>query len=54
MTSPDRILEIVRRSLESGQTVEIEGLGTFRPSSGGYEFCQQTQPELIDSLTVAL
>ena len=48
VTSPVRILEIVRQSLESGQTVEIEGLGTFRPSAGGgYEFCQQTQPEVF-------
>ncbi len=52
MTRPDRILEIVRQSLEAGQTVEIEGLGAFRPLSGGYEFCQQTQPEVFVAYVV--
>jgi len=45
VTGTDRILEIVRRSLDCGQTVEIEGLGTFRPAAdGGYVFAPQTQP----------
>ena len=52
MTGPDTLIEIVRRSLESGQTVEIEGLGTFHLSSGGYEFCQQTQPEVFVAYVV--
>jgi hypothetical protein len=44
MNSP-RILEIVRRCLEIGQTVEIDGLGTFRASSGGgYEFLAESRP----------
>jgi hypothetical protein len=52
VTSPARILEIVRESLESGQTVEIEGLGTFQAWAGGYEFCQQTQPEVFIAYAV--
>jgi hypothetical protein len=31
----ERIAEIVREALGNGQTVEIEGLGTFRASSAG-------------------
>jgi len=51
VTTPDRIneiAEIVRRSLASGQAVEIEGLGTFRVSlDGSYEFDPQTQPDVF-------
>jgi len=48
VSTPNKILEIVRQSLEYGQTVEIEGLGTFRTSSEGrYEFSPQTQPEIF-------
>lgn len=45
---PERILKAVRRSLERGQTVEIDGLGTFRPKAdGGYEFMAQTEPQVF-------
>jgi hypothetical protein len=48
VTSPDRIIEIVRRSLASGQAVEIEGLGTFRTSlDGSYAFAPQTEPDVF-------
>jgi hypothetical protein len=44
----DRILGIIRRSLECGQTVEIDGLGMFRPTAGGgYEFIAQTEPRVF-------
>ena len=44
----DRILGIIRRSLERGQTVEIDGLGMFRPAAGGgYEFIAQTEPRVF-------
>jgi len=53
VTSPDRVIEIVRLSLESGQTVEIEGLGAFLPlAGGGYEFRQQIQPEVFIAYAV--
>jgi hypothetical protein len=43
-----RILAIVRRSLEHGQRVEIDGLGMFRPADGGgYEFIAQTEPQVF-------
>lgn len=43
-----RILAIVRRSLERGETVEIDGLGTFGPAAGGgYAFIAQTKPRVF-------
>jgi hypothetical protein len=47
MTSAETVTEIVRKSLEAGQTVEIEGLGTFHASTHGYEFQAQTCPEVF-------
>jgi len=41
------ILDIVRRSLEAGQRVEIEGLGVFRASEKGYRFDPETQPSVF-------
>jgi hypothetical protein len=39
---------MIRRSLERGQTVEIDGLGMFRPGPGGaYEFIAQTEPRVF-------
>jgi hypothetical protein len=44
----ERIVALVRRSIERGHAVEIEGLGTFRPArGGGYEFVPQTQPQVF-------
>ncbi len=48
MTQAERILEIVRRSLEGGQTVEIDGIGVFRPGAGGgYEFVAEVRPRVF-------
>ena len=47
MNTPDRILELVRKSLDHGNTVEIDGLGTFSLGSKGYEFTPQTQPQVF-------
>ena len=48
MKNPQRILTMIRRSLERGQTVEIDGLGTFRRRVGGaYEFIAQTEPQVF-------
>ena len=41
------LAEIVRMALEEGKAVEIEGLGTFRPSEQGYEFQSQTAAEVF-------
>jgi len=39
---------MIRRSLERGQTVEIDGLGMFRPGPGGtYEFIAQSEPRVF-------
>ena len=48
MKQAEQVVAIVRRALERGQTVEIDGLGTFRPAAdGGYEFIRQTQPRVF-------
>lgn len=51
MNQTKRILKIVRRALERGQTVEIDGLGTFgirgTAAGGGYEFRPQTKPRVF-------
>ena len=47
MTKPEQIYEIVRKSLEAGQAVEIEGLGRFHASAQGYRFDPETQPTVF-------
>jgi hypothetical protein len=48
-----KIVSIVRRAIERGQSVEIEGLGTFRPAGeGGYRFVPQTQPQVFVAYVV--
>jgi hypothetical protein len=52
VTTPrGQILAIVRRALDRGQTVEIDGLGTFRPTQHGkkpgYELISQTQLQVF-------
>jgi TIR domain len=47
MREREAIAEIVRRALEAGQTVEIDGLGTFQASAEGYVFLPQTRPEVF-------
>jgi TIR domain len=44
----DRVLRIVRESVDRGLTVEIEGLGTFRRAeAGGYLFEPQSRPRVF-------
>jgi hypothetical protein len=51
MKSP--VFEILRRSLDSGQTIEVEGLGTFQRSVGRrYRFVPQTQPRIFIAYAV--
>jgi len=53
MTDPEIVMDILRRSLDSGETVEIEGLGTFRKGPGGrYHFAAQTQPRVFVAYVV--
>lgn len=41
-------MDIMRRCLEIGQTVEIDGLGTFRVApEGGYEFRAESRPQVF-------
>jgi hypothetical protein len=48
VTSPEGILNVLRRALECGRTVEIDGLGMFRPKAGGgYEFIAQSEPQVF-------
>ena len=48
MTISDSVLTMIRRALDSGKTVEIDGLGTFRPgAAGAYEFAAQTEPRVF-------
>ncbi len=44
----ERIAEIIRQSLESGETVEISGLGKFRRNPEGvYEFAAESRPRVF-------
>lgn len=44
----EQVLAIVRRALERGQAVEIDGLGRFGTTAGGdYEFISQTEPRVF-------
>ncbi len=48
MTTNDAVLEVLRRSLEEGHTVEIEGLGTFRRAADRrYHFAAQSRPQVF-------
>ena len=47
-----RILRLVRTSLDSGLTVDIEGLGVFRKSGADYTFEPQTQPQVFVAYAV--
>ena len=47
MTTREVVADIVRRCLDAGQTVEIEGLGIFQASGRGYELLPQTRPDVF-------
>jgi hypothetical protein len=47
-SSRSQIISILRRSLDRGLRVEIEGLGTFaRAARGGYSFEPEAKPEVF-------
>ena len=52
MTKPGQIFEIVRKSLEAGQSVEIEGLGWFHATAQGYRFDPETRPTVFVAYAV--
>jgi hypothetical protein len=41
------VIDLIRRSLESGEAVEIEGLGTFRKTRHGIELHTASQPRVF-------
>lgn len=43
----DAVANIVRQALESGQTVEIEGLGAFHRAGEAFEFLPETSPRVF-------
>ncbi len=43
----DPVLEILRRSLDAGQSIEVEGLGTFTPTFEGCHFSPEAQPRVF-------
>jgi hypothetical protein len=47
LSSAEQVAQIVRRCLRAGGSVEIDGLGTFRPTAGGFEFVAQTRPKVF-------
>jgi hypothetical protein len=53
MSAPDRILELLRRALDGGQPVEIDGLGVFRlAAGGGYQFAPDQRPRVFIAYAV--
>lgn len=48
MRTPEAVFEILRRSLENGETVDIDGLGVLeKASSGEIRFTPQAQPQVF-------
>ncbi len=46
--SSEKVARLVRQALEEGAAVEIDGVGLFRPlSGGGYEFVAQSKPQVF-------
>lgn len=46
--SSEDVARVVRRCLDEGKVVEIDGLGTFRPrKDGGFDFLPDSQPRVF-------
>jgi hypothetical protein len=45
--SDAKILEIVRRSLDKGMTLEIDGIGVLSAANGRYEFAPESRPQIF-------
>lgn len=52
MSTLEAVADIVRRCLEAGQRVDIEGLGSFQGSAQGFEFVGPTQPNVFVAYAV--
>ena len=52
MINLDALAGIIRRSLEAGQEVEIEGLGTFCITATGLSFTPQQAPQIFVAYAV--
>ena len=46
-SSTERIASIIRQALANGHVVDIEGLGTFRPSAAGFDFVPEVRPRIF-------
>jgi hypothetical protein len=52
MTTRETVADIVRRCLEAGQRMEIDGLGVFETTRRGLEFHPQTRPNVFIAYAV--
>jgi hypothetical protein len=52
VTSLEAVADILRRALDRGEPVDIEGLGAFRRTSSGYEFSPQVEPQVFVAYVV--
>jgi hypothetical protein len=52
-SSAEQVARIVRRCLTEGSTVEIDGLGSFRPGTkGAFQFVPRTRPRIFMAYVV--
>jgi TIR domain len=52
VTRGETVIEILRQALDRGEPVDIEGLGTFRRTSSGYDFTAQAEPQVFVAYVV--
>lgn len=45
--SLELVVDVLRRALDGGETIELEGLGEFRRTVTGYDFMPSTQPRVF-------
>lgn len=45
-------MDILRQALARGEPVDLEGLGTFRRTSSGYDFSAQVEPQVFVAYVV--
>jgi hypothetical protein len=45
--SAEQVVELLRQCLDEGSSVEVDGLGVFRPRPGGYEFFPARGPKVF-------
>jgi len=46
-TSAEQVIQVLRQCLDEGSSVEIDGLGVFRPCKGCYEFLPCLGPKIF-------